>query len=31
VPEDVKVKLEELEQGIMNGTIIVPERYWYRK
>ena len=27
VPEDVKVKLEELEQGIINGTIIVPERY----
>ena len=27
VPEDVKVKLEELKQGIINGTIIVPERY----
>ena len=27
VPEEVKVKLEELKQGIINGTIIVPERY----
>jgi basic membrane protein A len=27
VPEDVKVKLEGLRQGIINGTIIVPERY----
>ena len=27
VPEDVKAKLEELKQGIINGTIIVPERY----
>ncbi|MGA7541773.1 MAG: BMP family protein [Nitrososphaeraceae archaeon] len=27
MPEDVKVKLEELKQGIINGTIIVPERY----
>jgi basic membrane protein A and related proteins len=27
VPKDVKVKLEELKQGIINGTIIVPERY----
>src|SRR5918996_167629 len=27
VPEDVKVKLEELKQGIINWTIIVPERY----
>jgi basic membrane protein A and related proteins len=27
VPKDVKVKLEELKQGIVNGTIIVPERY----
>jgi basic membrane protein A len=27
VPEDVKVKLEELKQGIINGTIIVPERH----
>jgi basic membrane protein A and related proteins len=27
VPEDVKVKLEELKQGVINGTIIVPERY----
>ena len=27
VPEDVKVKLEELKQGIINGTIAVPERY----
>jgi basic membrane protein A and related proteins len=27
VPEDVKIKLEELKQGIINGTIIVPERH----
>lgn len=27
VPEDVKVKLEELKQEIINGTTIVPERY----
>ena len=27
VPEEVKVKLEGLKQGIINGTIIVPERY----
>jgi basic membrane protein A len=27
VPEEVKAKLEELKQGIINGTIIVPERY----
>jgi|RhiMethySRZTD1v2_1073278.scaffolds.fasta_scaffold01847_14 basic membrane protein A and related proteins len=27
VPEEVKVKLEDLKQGIINGTIIVPERY----
>jgi basic membrane protein A and related proteins len=25
VPEDVKIKLEELKRGIINGTIIVPE------
>jgi basic membrane protein A and related proteins len=27
VPEDVKVKLEELKQEIIKGTTIVPERY----
>ncbi|HJY10338.1 MAG TPA: BMP family protein [Nitrososphaeraceae archaeon] len=27
VPDDVKIKLEELKQGIINGTIIVPERH----
>jgi basic membrane protein A and related proteins len=26
VPEHVKVRLEELKQGIINGTIVVPER-----
>jgi basic membrane protein A len=27
VPDDVKVRLEQLKQGIINGTIIVRERY----
>lgn len=27
VPEDVKVRLKQLKQEIINGTIIVPERY----
>ena len=28
VPKDIKVRLEQLKQAIINGTIVVPEKYY---